>query len=95
MCSRKNAAQSRKNASASRTNGDDLRRALDWILNDKMFAEIRLHGNTGWTSASLVHLAVFWAWSCESSLVAAAEDAISCVTKIFGHSAVLSYTSRG
>ena len=91
MCSRKNKTRSRKHAPGPRTNGDDLRRALDWIVNDKMFANLRLHGNVGWTAASLVRLAVFWVWSSESSLVAAANDAIACVTRIFGDSAVASY----
>ena len=91
MCSRKNKTRSRKHASSPTTNGDDLRRALNWILHDKMFASLHLHGNTGWKAASLVRLAVFWVWSPESSLVAAANDAIACVTRVFGESAVASY----
>ena len=91
MCSRKNKARSKKSAPNPRTNGDDLRRALDWIVSDKMFADLHLHGNIGWKGASLVRLAVFWVWSSESSLVAAANDAIACVTRVFGNSAVASY----
>ena len=91
MCSRKNRARSRKHAPSPRTNGDDLRRALDWIVNDKMFSNLHLHGNIDWTGAALVRLAVFWVWSSESSLVAAADDAIACVTRVFGESAVASY----
>ena len=91
MCSRKNKTRSRKCTSIPRTNGDDLRRALNWIISDKMFANLHLHGNIDWTGASLVRLAVFWVWSSESSLVAAAHDAIACVTRIFGEPAVASY----
>ena len=91
MCSRKNKTRSRNHAPSPRTNGDDLRRALDWIVNDKMFANLRLHGNIGWTAAALVRLAIFWVWSSESSLVAAANDAIACMTRVFGDSAVASY----
>ena len=91
MCSRKNATRSKKPAPVARTNGDDLRRALNWIVKDKMFAKLRVHGNTGWTATSLVRLAIFWVWSSESSLVDAADDAIACVTRIFGDSAVTSY----
>ena len=91
MCSRMNKTRSKKHSSVPRTNGDDLRRALNWIVNDKMFANLRLHGNVGWTAASLVRLAVCWVWSSESSLVAAANDAIACVTRIFDDSAVASY----
>ena len=91
MCSRKNNARSRHVRPFSRTNGDDLRRALDWVLNDEMFSDLRLHGNIGWTGASLVRLALFWVWSSESSLVAAASDAIGCATRLFGEAAVSSY----
>jgi len=91
MCSRKNKTQSKVYASNSITNGDDLRRALGWIVNDKMFADLHLHGNAGWTAAALVRLAIFWVWSSESSLVAAANDAIACVTRVCGDSAVASY----
>lgn len=91
MCSRENKPRSRKHAPSPRTNGDDLRRALDWVVNDKMFADLRFHGNVGWTAASLVRLAVFWVWSSESSLVAAANDAIACARRVFGDSAVASY----
>jgi hypothetical protein len=91
MCSRKNKTRSRKRTSIPRTNGDDLRRALDWIVSDKMFANLHLHGNIDWTGAAIVRLAVFWVWSSEFSLVAAANDAIACVTRVFGDSAVGSY----
>jgi hypothetical protein len=91
MCSRKNKARSRNNTPSPRTNGDDLRRALDWIVNDKMFAKLRLHGNIDWTGAALVRLALFWVWSSESSLVAAANEAIACMTRVFGDSPVASY----
>ena len=31
-----------------KTNGDDLRRALNWIVIDDIFAHVRLHGNVKW-----------------------------------------------
>lgn len=91
MRSRKNANSRADVPRATSTNGDDLRRALDWIVTDQIFSDLRLHGNTGWSGVALVRLAVFWVWSSESSLVAAANDAIECATKIFGSSAVASY----
>lgn len=78
-------------ATNGKTNGDDLRRALDWVLNDNMFTELRVHGNVSWTAAGLVRLAVFWVWSSESSLVAAAKDAIDCVARVFGTTELNSY----
>lgn len=67
-----------------KTNGDDLRRALDWILIDDIFAELRLHGNVKWKPLALVCLAIFWVWSSQPGLVEAAKDAIAVVTKLFG-----------
>lgn len=45
------------------TQSDLLRRAVNWVLNDKMFAEMQMHGNTKWTPKHLVALAVLTAWS--------------------------------
>ncbi len=63
MCSGKNEGRSTSESTSARTNGDDLRRALDWIVNDKMFSNVKLHGNVKWAAAALVRLAVFWMWS--------------------------------
>lgn len=91
MCSRKNQGRSTATAANGKTNGDDLRRALDWVLNDTMFTKLRVHGNVSWTAVGLIRLAVFWVWSSESSLVAAAKDAMGCVTRIFGTAELNSY----
>lgn len=74
-----------------RTNGDDLRRAVNWILSDGVFANVKLHGNISWTPVALLRLAAFWVWSAESSLVAAAKEALERVVAIFGGVAVRSY----
>ena len=79
MRSRKNEQQPTNDSSKKRTNGDDLRRALDWIVNNKMFAGVKLHGNVNWTAAALVRVAIFWMWSAKPSLVEAADDGIDCV----------------
>lgn len=91
MRSRKNEEQSTNISSSERTNGDDLRRALDWIVNDKMFADVKLHGNVKWTAAAVVRLAVFWMWSNKDSLVDAAGDAMGCVKRIYRETVVRSY----
>jgi hypothetical protein len=70
------------------SNGDDLRRALDWIVGDAIFAEVRVHGNVKWSPLALVRLAIFWVWSQEPGLVQAAKDAVALVAKLFGNSAV-------
>jgi len=71
-----------------KTNGDDLRRALNWILSDDIFAKVRLHGNVKWKPLALVCLAIFWVWSSQTGLVEAANDAIATVAKLFGSDAV-------
>jgi hypothetical protein len=75
----------------ARTNGDDLVRALKWVLTEGIFAQVRLHGNVKWTPVALVRLAMFWVWSPESALVEAAKAAIAQVAKLFGAVAVQSY----
>ena len=46
-----------------RTQGDLLRQSIDWVLNDRMFADFQTHGNTKWNPKYLVALAVLTAWS--------------------------------
>ena len=71
MSASKDSTGSSSKATSGRTNGDDLRRAVDWVLKDGILNEVKLHGNVSWTPVALVRLAVFWVWSAESSLVAA------------------------
>jgi hypothetical protein len=70
------------------TNGDDLRRALDWIVSEGIFADLRLHGNVKWAPIALVRLAIFWVWSSQEALVEAAKEGIAIVAKLFGAAAV-------
>jgi hypothetical protein len=78
-------------ATSPQTNGGALRRAVNWIVNDSIFHNLKLHGNVTWKASGLVCLALFWVWSPESSLVQAAKAAIEAVTAIFGSAAVGSY----
>jgi Transposase DDE domain len=71
-----------------KTNGHDLRRALDWIVSEGIFADMRLHGNVKWKPVALVCLAIFWVWSSQPGLVEAVKDAIATVAKLFGSDAV-------
>jgi hypothetical protein len=91
MKSRKDNGKRQGKCSPRKTNGHDLRRALDWIVCDGIFADVRLHGNVKWKPAALVCLAVFWVWSAQPGLVEAANDAIATVAKLFGSVAVASY----
>ena len=71
-----------------KTNGDDLRRALNWIVIDDIFAHVRLHGNVKWKPLALVCLAIVWVWSSQPGLVDAANAAFATVAKLFGSDAV-------
>src|SRR5579871_4563262 len=90
MKSRKDCKQ-RSKQTRQRTHGDDLQRALHWIVTDDIFAQVRLHGNVKWLPVALVRLAIFWVWSPEPGLVEAAKAAIATVVKLFGSVAVRSY----
>jgi hypothetical protein len=78
-------------AASSRTNGADLKRALSWVLSGTIFDEVKLHGNVTWKPVALVQLAVFWMWSAEPGLKAAADAAIQTVIALYGASPVGSY----
>ena len=91
MSAKKKGTEPKGKSTRSRTNGEDLRRALNWILKEGMFANITLHGNVTWTAVALVRLAIFWVWSSETSLGDAAKEAIVHVIRIFGSAAVGSY----
>ena len=73
------------------THGDLLRRALTWVFNDDMFADVRLHGNIKWKPKQLVILAVLWVWSGRSTLTRAFDHARRLSRAMFGWVAVTTY----
>lgn len=91
MSARRNAQKSVERSRGSRTYGDDLRRALDWVLNESIFSSLKVHGNVSWCPSALIRLTIFWVWSAESSLVHAANEAVGLVSRIDGRAAVTSY----
>ena len=91
MRSKKKGTESPGKSKRAASNGDDLQRALNWVLDEGIFAELTFHGNVSWTAVALVRLAIFWVWSSETSLVAAAEEAVGTLTRLLGHAAVQSY----
>jgi Transposase DDE domain len=52
-------------------NGDTLRTAVAWVLDAKIFAHLKLHGNTKWVTLDLILLAVVWVWSDSTTLTGA------------------------
>lgn len=73
------------------TYGELLRKALMWAINDRMFADIRLHGNIKWSARQIVMLAVLWVWSDKRTLVRAFDHARRLSLVLFGDVAVTTY----
>ena len=70
---------------------DFLREAMEWVVNDSVFADLKTHGNTNWTGKGLVMLAVLWVWSEKSQLTGAFKEAAVWARRLFGSVAVGSY----
>jgi hypothetical protein len=73
------------------TQADVLRQALEWFTRNNSFADLRLHGNVGWTAPRLIALTVLWVWSDQTTLVGAFSQASQLGQAIFGTTAVTSY----
>jgi len=73
------------------THGALLRDALTWVVNDRMFADVSLHGNIKWKPKQLVILAVLWVWSGRTTLGRAFVHARRLSRVMFGWVAVKSY----
>jgi hypothetical protein len=72
-------------------NGETLRTAVGWIVDEGIFARLKLHGNTKWLVADLVVLAVLWVWSDHACLTGAFTEAHCWSVKMLGRAAVGSY----
>ena len=89
---RKHAGQAPKaRGSNSASYGELLRRALDWVIKDEIFAGLPQHGNTRWRAGRLVSLAVLWVWSDQSRLTDAFQEACRLSIQLFGKAALRSY----
>ena len=68
-----------------------LQRALAWIINEDIFSEVRLHGNTTWAVSHLVVLAVLWVWSDKATLTGAFDHAKELAVSMLGEAALTTY----
>ncbi len=73
------------------TQGEQIAKAVNWIINERMFAKIKVHGNANWKTLHLVQVAVLWVWSSKQALVESAEEAINDAHKLFGATGINSY----
>jgi hypothetical protein len=63
--------------------GVRLRESMDWLVDDAMFADLRPHGNSGWSLRALTVTALLWAVSGEAGLVERFHQARVVVTTWF------------
>ena len=100
----RNGMDAKPNVKQGLTQGEQMAKALDWIVNDKMFADVGLHGNVKWVVLDLVRVAVLWVWSSKRTLVESANDAIEKSRELFSSvgiksnqvltNALIKYTSQ-
>lgn len=69
----------RKDSRAARRtralHGESLLTAVRWVVDAKIFDELKFHGNTSWTPVDLIVLAVVWTWSESRTLSGAFQEA--------------------
>lgn len=70
---------------------EQLYRALTWALDTRLFASLRVHGNTTWTPAGLIALTLFWVWSDCQTLTGAFAQASRLCAGLFGRVILKSY----
>ena len=82
---------SKRSQSKGTTQSDLLRRSINWVLDDKMFADLESHGNTRWTPKYLVALAVLTAWSSGSRMTDAFGKAKKLSQNMFAEVAIQTF----
>lgn len=86
----KKRTESRQSTPAS-LDGETLRRAVDWAIDAKIFANLKHHGNTSWQASDLILLAVVWVWSANPTLTRAFTEARAWSMTVLGRVAVGTY----
>jgi hypothetical protein len=87
--SQKKASQKGKPKQA--VNGETLRTAVNWAVDEKIFTDLRFHGNTSWLALDLIVLTIVWVWSDSPQLTNAFTEAHHWSMQVLGVAAVDSY----
>jgi hypothetical protein len=87
MATRKESRNSRQHP----VNGKTLRAAVAWVVDAKIFAHLKFHGNTKWQAVDLILLAIIWVWCDDQTLTGAFAEARSWSQQVLGRVAVKSY----
>lgn len=64
--------------------GSALARAVEWLIDDAMFAKLSRHGNTKWALVPLVTMALCWAWGGEDGLQARFHSGLNILAQLYG-----------
>jgi hypothetical protein len=60
-----------------------LRQAMEWLCDDRMFADCTRHGNTSWSLRALACMALFWAWGAEATLERRFASGLDILARLF------------
>ena len=82
---------SRNKGTARSVNGERLCAAVAWAVDRKIFAHLKLHGNTTWQIVDLILLTVVWVWSNDSTLTGGFLEAKHWSNDVLGRAAVGTY----
>lgn len=80
-----------RNAASKTSQGQQIKRAIDWCLNDQIFAEVKLHGNINWAPRLLIALIILTAWGTEVNVTDSFSEASKLSMDLFGSVAVKTY----
>ena len=72
-------------------NRGQIQQALAWLIDERIFSRVTLHGNTTWQCSSLACLTLLWVWSTTPQLTEAFVDARSKADKLGQAIAVTTY----
>ncbi len=76
---------------SSKTEADRLGRAINWCLNDSMFADLKFHGNVKWSAKLLIALTVLTAWGEHRRMTDSFKEATRLSRRLFGVVAINTY----
>jgi hypothetical protein len=91
MAKRKDSRKTAKKKDRQPINGATLRAAVAWAVDEKIFAHVKLHGNTTWQVVDLILLAIVWVWSSDATLTGSFTDAQRWSIDVLGQAAVATY----
>jgi hypothetical protein len=91
MARRKDSRKSRQQEAERLLNGETLRAAVAWAIDQRIFASLRVHGNTTWQAVDLILLTIVWVWSSDPTLTGAFVEARRWSLDVLGTVAVETY----